>query len=765
MWGDNDKGIFASSLVLTIALALGVAAASFASRLQDNTETQWRAVGNVGELGRNLETLQGLRTRIGAVSETGRFAVSYAADFAITEIDEDLNTLLASQVRPEEVAEVKKLVANYVKRARADINGRDVRPEVSPDEVLDPEYVPIRVAVAELGNHVTEAAISSGQQTTLLSWTFFPTLLVLCGLAVVLNARQRRLVIQRTTERREAAKFEAIVGGSRDVITVINPRGEFEYTSPAARTVFGDALKFDLALLLDEADCEHLLVADRQVRETGRSVVFEATVRCSDGSTRYFELAGSRPEHSGLAGSLWTWHDVHDRKTLENELKHQAFHDPLTSLANRALFQSRLDHALTQAQRSGADTSLLFLDLDGFKNVNDSLGHDAGDAVLGYLARFLQEAVRPGDTLARLGGDEFAILLEATSPSSAREFADLVLTKARTSFALPVVGDRDVEIEMTASIGVATASPTTNAVELLRNADMAMYAAKHSGKNCVRAYDTDMHLVASDRLRIQSAIRQALVHNEFRVHYQPLVDLVASRVVGFEALVRWEHPQRGLLAPNTFIPIAEENGSILEIGRWVLEAVARDAAAIAKLTDAPLKINVNLSPKQLRDVMLIPVLEAALRDHNLDPSMLVLEITETALLDEVDEALHVLGQIRALGIRLALDDFGTGYSTLSSLRSLPIDIVKIDRSFLRNELGDNRSSLVAESIIAMGRQLGLETVAEGIETQEQLDRMRSLGCGTGQGFLFSKAVPLGEIEAVIGEIQTTLRSDQMMIAK
>ncbi len=327
--------------------------------------------------------------------------IPYAADFAITEIDEDLNTLLASQVRPEEVAEVKKLVANYVKRARADINGRDVRPEVSRDEVLDPEYVPIRVAVAELGNHVTEAAISSGQRTTLLSWTFFPTLLVLCGLAVVLNARQRRLVIQRTTEKREAAKFEAIVGGSRDVITVINPRGEFEYTSPAARTVFGDAPKFDLALLLDEADCEHLLVADRQVRETGRSVVFEATVRCSDGSTRYFELAGSRPEHSGLAGSLWTWHDVHDRKTLENELKHQAFHDPLTSLANRALFQSRLDHALTQAQRSGADTSLLFLDLDGFKNVNDSLGHDAGDAVLGYLARFLQEAVRPGDTLAR----------------------------------------------------------------------------------------------------------------------------------------------------------------------------------------------------------------------------------------------------------------------------------------------------------------------------------------------------------------------------
>ncbi len=327
------------------------------------------------------------------------------------------------------------------------------------------------------------------------------------------------------------------------------------------------------------------------------------------------------------------------------------------------------------------------------------------------------------------------------------------------------MGDRDVEIEMTASIGVATASPTSSSVELLRNADMAMYAAKHSGKNCVRAYDTDMHLVASDRLRIQSAIRQALVHNEFRVHYQPLVDLVASRVVGFEALVRWEHPQRGLLPPNTFIPIAEENGSILEIGRWVLEAIARDAAAIAKLMDAPLKINVNLSPKQLRDVILIPVLEAALRDHHLDPSMLVLEITETALLDEVDEALHVLGQIRALGIRLALDDFGTGYSTLSSLRSLPIDIVKIDRSFLRTELGDNRSSLVAESIIAMGRQLGLETVAEGIETQEQLDRMRSLGCGTGQGFLFSKAVPLGEIEAVIGEIQTTLRSDQMMIVK
>jgi EAL domain-containing protein (putative c-di-GMP-specific phosphodiesterase class I) len=268
-----------------------------------------------------------------------------------------------------------------------------------------------------------------------------------------------------------------------------------------------------------------------------------------------------------------------------------------------------------------------------------------------------------------------------------------------------------------------------------------------------------MHSIANDRLRLQSELRQALSRDEFRIHYQPLVDLSLGQVVGFEALIRWEHPSRGLLSPASFVPVAEENGAIVEIGRWVIAAAARDAVVINKGSERPLKINVNLSPKQLRDAGLVSILENALRDHDLDPRSLVLEITETALLDDITEARVVLEQIRALGIKLALDDFGTGYSTLSSLRSLPIDIVKIDRSFLETSEIDDRSQLLTESIIAMGRQLGLETVAEGIETESQLNRMRDLGCGTGQGYFFSKAVPLSELHTVVGQIQDDLAAE------
>jgi diguanylate cyclase (GGDEF)-like protein/PAS domain S-box-containing protein len=744
--------------VLVVALMLGVAAASVANRLQKVSERQWRAVSDAGDLGRNLETLQALRARSLSVNDSTRLTVSFTADYFGQEIVNALARLEKSDLLPTKFAVVKNQVVDYQAKVLAEVSSDGPRVQAPLDEVLDPRYVPVREAVAKLVEQITNEAVKSGRTNNLLTWAFYPMLLLGSGLIVLRNARNRRIAVQQTTEKRESAKFEAMVGTSRDVITVVNANGQFAYISPAASKIFGlsvsELMESGPAALLQTVDLEHFGQADAQVRETDRTMLVEAQVTVAGGVSRFFEIAGSNAHNSDLTGTLWTWHDIHDRKTLENELKHQAFHDPLTSLANRALFQNRLEFALAQSQRTGASTSLLFIDLDGFKNVNDSLGHDTGDAVLCRLATSIAAVIRPGDTLARLGGDEFAILLEATDQCTAAQLAEQVLAATRESFSLPVPGEAAVDVSMSASIGVASAVGDATSIDLLRNADIAMYSAKHTGKNCVRVYSNGMHEVATDRLRLQSEMRRAIANDEFRLHYQPLVELATGEVIGFEGLVRWEHPVRGLLAPFHFIPIAEETDAIVDIGRVVIATAARDAAILNRNSVRPLKVNVNVSPKQLVDANLVPVLAAALRDNNLDPSLLVVEITETALLDETGDAVGVLEQIRALGIKLALDDFGTGFSTLSSLRSLPIDIVKVDRSFISNidNATDGRSRLLTESIVAMSRQLGLETVAEGIETTDQLDRVRALGCDVGQGYLFSRPVALDAVDRAIADI-------------
>jgi diguanylate cyclase (GGDEF)-like protein/PAS domain S-box-containing protein len=756
---DTTRGTNRFSLaVLVVALLLGVAAASAANRLQKVSERQWRAVGDTADLGRNLEWFQALRARSLTVNDSTRLTVSFTADYVGQEIGNTLARLEKTRVLPTDFANVKSKVVEYRAKVLKEVSSEGPRMQAPVDEVLDPKYVPVRNAVAEFGKQMTEEAVKSGRTTNLLTWTFYPLLLLASGIIVVRNARNRRIAIQQTTEKRESAKFEAMVGTSRDVITVVNSSGRFTYVSPAASKVFGipvrELMESGPSALLQNADLEHFGQADAQVRETDRTMLVEAPVTVAGGTSRFFEIAGSNAHNSDLSGTLWTWHDIHDRKTLETELKHQAFHDPLTSLANRALFQNRLEFALSQSQRTGAPTSLLFIDLDGFKNVNDSLGHDTGDAVLCRLATSIAAVIRPGDTLARLGGDEFAILLESTDQCTAAQLAEQVLVATRESFSLPVPGEAEVDVSMSASVGVACAVGKATSIELLRNADIAMYTAKHSGKNCVRMYSNDMYEVATDRLRLQSEMRRAIANDEFRLHYQPLVDLAKGEVIGFEALVRWEHPVRGLLTPFHFIPIAEETDAIVDIGRVVIAVAARDAAILNRNSHRPLKVNINVSPKQLVDANLVASLATALRDNKLDPSLLVVEITETALLDETGGAQSVLEQIRALGIKLALDDFGTGFSTLSSLRSLPIDIVKVDRSFISNidDTNNDRSRLLTESIVTMSRQLGLSTVAEGIETTEQLDRVRALGCDIGQGYLFSRPVALEAVDDAVAHI-------------
>ncbi|MGH2790708.1 MAG: putative bifunctional diguanylate cyclase/phosphodiesterase [Actinomycetota bacterium] len=424
--------------------------------------------------------------------------------------------------------------------------------------------------------------------------------------------------------------------------------------------------------------------------------------------------------------------DVTERKGLEDQLKHQAFHDPLTGLANRALFVDRVEHALARGKRDGLRVAVLFFDLDDFKTINDSLGHNAGDQLLMAAAKRLHTCLRPGDTFARFGGDEFAILLEDTSLSNATSVAYRLIDGLSEPFS---IGGRDVIVR--ASVGIELGNARTiRSDELLRNADVAMYVAKSKGKARYELFDSSMHSAALHRLEVKADLKRAIDNEEFVLHYQPIVDLDEGALVGMEALVRWEHPVRGLIAPADFIPVAEETGLIVELGRWVLREACRQAQAWP--IKAPVGLSVNVSTRQFLHPGMVEDVAGALWDSGIDPSLLTLEITESVLIHDNDAAIDKLRRLKEFGVRVAVDDFGTGYSSLGYLQRFPIDILKIDKTFIEGVGNGSEEAAIAHAIIKLGGSLGLEVVAEGIELSEQIDALQLLRCERGQGFYFSK---------------------------
>jgi diguanylate cyclase (GGDEF)-like protein len=413
------------------------------------------------------------------------------------------------------------------------------------------------------------------------------------------------------------------------------------------------------------------------------------------------------------------------RRIRDEQLRRLAFEDSLTGLPNRPLFEQRIAAAL----EAGAPAVVAFLDLDDFKQVNDSLGHAAGDRLLEICGRRLRNALREGDTVARLGGDEFAIL--AVEVTDLDAFVDRIFSVLSAPVMLE--GKR---LHLRASIGVAT---TLSGPELLRNSDLAMYAAKAAGTNRCAFFTEDMHINAVERLDRREQLERAIENDELRLHYQPIVDLDLGRVAGFEALVRWQHPTRGLLGPGEFIPLAEETGLIVPLGRWVLRQACRDAATWA---GAPY-LSVNVASVQREAPGFVEEVAAALTDGGLAAERLMLEVTESSLVGDLEA--ERLQALRRLGVRLAIDDFGTGYSSLSYLRKFPMDVLKIDRSFTRDACED---SALLQAIVAMGESLGLVLVPEGIEEPEQAEALRALGCRLGQGFLFGRPVPADELSGV-----------------
>jgi diguanylate cyclase (GGDEF)-like protein/PAS domain S-box-containing protein len=544
------------------------------------------------------------------------------------------------------------------------------------------------------------------------------------------------------------ARFRSLVQNSSDVILVVRPDGTIRFASPSVARV----LRRDPASLLERSLTDLLDADDRDrardfLREATRlygvSAPVEWRFRLPDGSFLSAELlATNLVDDPTVRGVVLNGRDVSERKRLEQQLTHQAFHDPLTGLANRALFLDRVGHALALARRQGREVSVVYIDLDDFKKVNDSLGHSEGDRLLVATAERLRSGARIGDTIARLGGDEFAVLIEDAAGS---EGLSVAVERLQGALRAPFVLSGN-EIAVGVSIGIATARPDEAADELLRNADVAMYSAKRRGKGRAETFQAHMYADVKHRLELEAALRQAIEKDALDLVYQPIYSLRTGAMEGVEALVRWEHPRFGALLPQHFIPLAEETGLIVQLGAWVLRQSCRQVKRWRQANpDQSLTIAVNISGRQLHELDIVRETREAISESGVDPRAVVLEITESVLMQQKGSVLERLTELKALGVHLAIDDFGTGYSSLSYLQRFPIDMIKIAKPFVEDIGGGLEQSALARAIIGLGETLKLRTVAEGVERSEQCMSLIQLGCELGQGYYFSPPLTPADI--------------------
>ena len=480
----------------------------------------------------------------------------------------------------------------------------------------------------------------------------------------------------------------------------------------------------------------------------GTPQVHEETITTPDGRHHdaiYYKAAFTRADGS-VAGLVGTIVDITERKQAEERIRHLAHFDELTGLPNRSLFNQRLSHALARARRAAEPLAVLFVDLDRFKNINDTLGHEAGDRVLQEIAQRLRGCLREVDTVSRLGGDEFVVLIEGASrPADVAEVAQKILAAVARPVAL-----ESQEFHLTASIGISSCPGDSDDLQgLMKNADIAMYRAKDQGKNNFQFYSAQTNVHTLERVALESDLRHALERDEFLLHYQPKVDIGSNRVIGMEALVRWQQPGKPLIAPVQFIPLAEETGLIVPIGAWVLKTACLQNKAWQDRGLPRLRVAVNLSPRQFAHEGLLQDVARVLRDTGLDPAWLELEITEGMVMRDPEHAVLLLHGLKAMGIHLSIDDFGTGYSSLSYLKRFPLDSVKIDRSFIKDLPGDGDDAGITQAIIAMAHSLRLGVIAEGVETDEQLRFLRLHECDEMQGYLYSRPVAAEQFVAMM----------------
>lgn len=556
-----------------------------------------------------------------------------------------------------------------------------------------------------------------------------------------IESAERHVSELKESEERFRSAFDYAAIG----MALVSPEGRWLQVNHSLCDIVGyseqELLEMDFQSITHPDDLAAILTHTHQLLE-GKTPTHHTEKRYVHKSGQevwvFLSISRIRDAQTGLPRLIFQIQDIADRKRAEHQLLHDAFHDNLTGLPNRALFVDRLKQALARTKRLGQHKfAVLFLDLDRFKVINDSLGHMVGDQLLVGIARRLETCLRPGDTVARLGGDEFTILLEdICDTNEAVQVAQRVEKELSLPFNL-----RGHEVFTSVSIGIAPGETGYNRPdEILRDADTAMYRAKSLGKARHEVFDKAMHAQAINLLQLETDLRRAVEREEFFLHYQPIISLETGAISGFEALLRWQHPAHGLISPAEFIPVAEETGLILPIGHWALREACRQANAWQQQMPgyANLSISVNLSGKQFSQPLLVEQVNQVLQETNLNPGSLKLEITETVVMENIEAATNMLGQLRALGVKSSIDDFGTGYSSLSYLHRFPSSTLKIDRAFVSRMTDHSDNLEIVRTIIMLARNLGMDVVAEGAETKEQVEQLRALECDYVQGFYFSK---------------------------
>jgi diguanylate cyclase (GGDEF)-like protein/PAS domain S-box-containing protein len=598
-----------------------------------------------------------------------------------------------------------------------------------------PRGFPVYVNGEERG----ELVVSHGQAGDVPDW--------LASVAVQMGLAVQRAETADERLRGHERKFQSLVQNSSDAVTLLGADGVVHYQSASGQSLLGHPVDdllgrtFEWLTHPDDMARSRALFIKVVVGGRGTRVSYECRFRHADGRWRQVEsVMTNLLDDPDVAAIVSNSRDVTDRRALEQQLSHQAFHDTLTGLANRDLFLDRVAHALDRADRDAGPVAVMFVDVDDFKMVNDSLGHHLGDEVLVAVGERLRAATRTGDTVARIGGDEFALLLDSGEMPAA---AEVVAGRIASHLSTPI-NTATEEISVQVSIGIALGQPPDDEPGgLLRDADLAMYLAKRNGKGRFEMFHPAMHEEAVRRLETAADLRRALTAGLFEVFYQPIVNVDSAATIGAEALVRWRHPSRGLVSPDEFIPVAESTGLIVPLGKWVLAEACRRVQSWKDVgvVDDAFYVSVNLSARQLQDPGLLDDVAFVLGETGLAAGVVVLEVTESIIMDDLESALECLHALKGLGLRLAIDDFGTGYSSLSYLRTFPMDVVKIDKSFIDRVAVDSEGAALVRGMIDLSSALGLATIAEGVEGEEQLVVLRQFGCDSVQGYLFAPPMP------------------------
>jgi diguanylate cyclase (GGDEF)-like protein/PAS domain S-box-containing protein len=714
------------------------------------------------------QSIGALRTAV-AIEQEGVLDSAGATATLQAAANQDLSLVKANETSSSDLSVIVQMAGAYqtavTDEISAMVRGNTLAAAAINTTLGDPAFTILDPELAR----VSEKDASSASSGVTAAFLASIGIVVGSGMVVLLfavYARRRRAAIAAEEAASSSLASEARVTATREetfrLLFDENPQAMLVTRLPAVTTEDGNlqflAVNSAAIAMYGYSRAEFLTLTLAEIRPPEDREQLRNNLHAMRGGRTHFEGIRHATKNGGVidveidtretifdgeAAMIVCSSDVTDRARLQRELEHQAFHDALTGLANRSLFEDRLEHAHQRLERGGGFYAVLMLDLDNFKTVNDGLGHAAGDALLLEVSRRLSTGIRAGDTAARLGGDEFAILLEdLAEPAAAARAAEGIRETLRAPFA---VAERFLTV--TATIGVATSSGGGAATDVVRNADAAMYVGKAHGKDRHEVFFEDVHATAIERLTLEQDLRAGIGRGELVLMYQPKVDAMTGRMSGVEALVRWNHPLRGLVSPDEFIPIAEQSALINDIDAWVLATACRQAQSWATSAVGAVPVAVNVSGRNLVSCGLIDRVLDVLKQTGLDPTLLELEVTESAAVPQQGEALRLLQSIRDLGVRIAIDDFGTGYSVLSRLQGFPVDTVKIDLSFVRSIVAENVSAPIVDAMIAMGLSLGLKIVAEGVETEVQRAYLVKRHCSELQGYLISRPIMAEEVVA------------------